>query len=205
MGSGFFTFVQCPESCRGAVPSDTSQVNTDAIQVQTGKNTFSDVAPVESKDYRDAMSHYAGAVQVVTTDGAAGRRGVTLTASCSVSDNPPTVLICLQKTHEENRLFTENGVFAINTLSGSQEQLAEAFSGRIGLTQDERFELAQWDRLTTGAPALVGALAVFDCRVTSVQDHSTHYVLFGEVAALRASTDEEALIYLNRRYHRLEL
>lgn len=194
-----------PLKLSGRTEPRCKQVKTDAIQVQTGKNTFLDVAPIESKAYRDAMSHYAGAVQVVTTNGAAGRRGVTLTASCSVSDNPPTVLICLQKIHEENRLFMENSVFAINTLSGSQEQLAEAFSGRIGLTQDERFELAQWDILSTGAPALVGALAVFDCRVTSVQDHSTHYVLFGEVAALRASTDEEALIYLNRRYHRLEL
>ncbi|MFC0244349.1 flavin reductase [Falsochrobactrum ovis] len=194
-----------PLKLSGRTEPRCKQVKTDAIQVQTGKNTFLNVAPVQSQAYRDAMSHYAGAVQVVTTDGTAGRRGVTLTASCSVSDNPPTVLICLQKIHEENRLFLENGVFAINTLSGSQEQLAEAFSGRIGLTQDERFELAEWDILSTGAPALVGALAVFDCRVTSVQDHSTHYVLFGEVAALRASTDDEALIYLNRRYHRLEL
>ncbi len=47
------------------------------------------------------MSHYAGAVQIVTTAGSAGRRGLTLTAACSVSDNPPTILICLQKIHEE--------------------------------------------------------------------------------------------------------
>ncbi|PWL18220.1 4-hydroxyphenylacetate 3-monooxygenase [Falsochrobactrum shanghaiense] len=151
------------------------------------------------------MSHYAGAVQVVTTGGSAGRRGLTLTASCSVSDNPPTVLICLQKVHEENRIFMKNGVFAVNTLAAPHEQLADAFSGRIGLTQDERFELAQWDILATGAPTLKGALAVFDCRVTSVQDHSTHHVLFGEVVALRSGDAEEALIYLNRRYHRLEL
>ena len=175
------------------------------IQVHTLKNTLSDKVPVEAATYREAMSHYAGAVQVVTTDGAAGRRGLTLTASCSVSDNPATVLICLQKIHVDNQLFLENGVFALNTLSGAHEQLADAFSGRIGLTQDERFELAQWDIMETGAPTLVKALAVFDCRITSVQDHSTHYVLFGEVVALRATSDEEALIYLNRRYHKLEL
>ncbi|WP_422718079.1 flavin reductase [Falsochrobactrum tianjinense] len=173
--------------------------------MQMVKNIISDAVPIEPKAYRDAMSHYAGAVQVVTTAGAAGRRGLTLTASCSVSDNPPTILVCLQKVHEENRIFIKNRVFAVNTLAGSHEQLADAFSGRIGLTQDERFELSEWDVLATGAPTLKGALAAFDCHVTSVQEHSTHYVLFGEVAALRSSEDEEALIYLNRRYHKLEL
>ncbi len=50
-----------------------------------------------------------------------------------------------------------------------------------------------------------GALASFDCRVVSVQDHSTHHVLFGEVVGLRSRAEEEALVYLNRRYHTLEL
>ncbi len=175
------------------------------MDVQTIKNIISSAASVESKSYRDAMSHYAGAVQIVTTAGNAGRRGLTLTAACSVSDNPPTILICLQKIHEENRLFIENGVFAVNTLAGSHQQLADAFSGRIGLTQDERFELARWEVQVTGAPILQGALASFDCRVISVQDHSTHHVLFGEVVGLRSKAEEEALVYLNRRYHTLEL
>ncbi|AKO28333.1 hypothetical protein C086_01219 [Brucella abortus F6/05-3] len=175
------------------------------VDVQTVNNIISSVSTVESKAYRDAMSHYAGAVQIVTTAGAAGRRGLTLTAACSVSDNPPTILICLQKIHEENRIFIENGVFAINTLAGPHQQLADAFSGRIGLTQDERFELAAWEILATGAPVLKGALAAFDCRVVNVQDHSTHHVLFGEVVGLSSHAEEEALIYLNRRYHKLEL
>ncbi len=159
----------------------------------------------ESVAYRDAMSHYAGAVQVVTTAGAAGRRGLTLTAACSVSDDPPTVLVCLQKIHPENHLFMKNGVFAVNTLAGGHRALADAFSGRTRLTQDERFALAEWEVLATGAPVLKGALAVFDCRIVSVQDHSTHHVLFGEVTGLRRNTDATALIYLNRRYHTLEL
>ncbi|WP_343314618.1 flavin reductase family protein [Brucella sp. BE17] len=173
--------------------------------MQTINNIISSAVSVESAAYRDAMSHYAGAVQIVTTDGNAGRRGLTLTASCSVSDNPASVLICLQKSHEANRLFLENGVFAVNTLSGTHQQLADAFSGRIGLTQDERFELAKWERLATGAPVLVDALAAFDCRVTSVEDHQTHFVIFGEVMALQANKSASALIYLNRRYHVLEI
>ncbi|TIW51814.1 MAG: flavin reductase, partial [Mesorhizobium sp.] len=47
--------------------------------------------------YRDAMAHFAGQVHVVTTDGPAGRRGATVIAACSVSDTPPTVLVCLNR------------------------------------------------------------------------------------------------------------
>ncbi len=100
--------------------------------MQTVNNIISSVSTVESKAYRDAMSHYAGAVQIVTTAGAAGRRGLTLTAACSVSDNPPTILICLQKIHEENRIFIENGVFAINRLPGRISSLPMHFQAVSG-------------------------------------------------------------------------
>ena len=63
------------------------------------------------------MSRFAGAVHVITTDGAAGRRGVTVIAACSVSDNPPTVLACLNRENASNERFLENCVFAFNTLA----------------------------------------------------------------------------------------
>lgn len=173
--------------------------------MQDVKVTGLETTVVEPQAYRNAMSHFAGAVQLVTTNGEAGRRGLTLTACCSVSDNPATVLVCLQKVHEHNRLFIENGVFAINTLSAAHQNLSDAFSGRFQMSQDERFALAEWQTLATGAPILRNALAAFDCRITSVQDHSTHYVIFGEVVQIAQNMDDEALIYLNRRYHSLPL
>jgi cob(II)yrinic acid a,c-diamide reductase len=169
------------------------------------KDETLNISPIDPQSYRDAMSHFAGAVHVVTTDGPAGRRAVTISATCSVSDNPATVLVCLLREHEQNRFFIENGVFAVNTLAAKHRPLSEAFSGRMALSQDERFALGEWDRLATGAPVLKDALAVFDCRVVSRQDHATHYVLFGEVLALRTGHADEALIYLNRRYHTVDL
>lgn len=160
---------------------------------------------VSAQDYRDAMSHFAGAVQIVTTDGAAGKRGVTITACCSVSDNPATVLICLQKIHTDNQKFIDNGVFAINTISAKDQSLSDIFAGRYPMAQDERFEQASWKKLVTGAPVLSNALAAFDCRIVSVQDHHTHLVIFGEVVALHQGSEDEALLYLNRRYHHLPL
>ena len=151
------------------------------------------------------MAHVAGAVHVVTTDGPAGRRGVTVSAACSVSDDPATLLVCLQRHHEQNDIFVKNGVFALNTLAAAHEPLAEAFSGRQMLSQEDRFAMAEWETLQTGSPVLADALDVFDCRIIGSQDIATHRVLFGRVASLRTGPNRSALIYLNRAYHHLEM
>src|SRR5262245_60201629 len=153
--------------------------------------------------YRDAMARFAGAVHVITTDGPAGRRGTTVIATCSVSDSPPTVLVCLNRENRSNDLFLDNGRFALNTLPADFRSLAEAFSGLTGLTQDERFALGEWDLLSTGSPALKGALAVFDCEIIDHKDHATHRVLFGKVTGLRIGDRLEPLLYFNRAYHAL--
>jgi cob(II)yrinic acid a,c-diamide reductase len=153
--------------------------------------------------YRDAMAQFAGAVHVATTDGPAGRRGTTIIATCSVSDSPPTVLVCLNRENRSNDLFVENGRFALNTLPTEMQTLAEAFSGLTGLTQDERFALGEWEVLSTGAPVLTGALAVFDCEIIDTKDHATHRVLFGKVTALRVGDRLRPLVYFDRAYRAL--
>lgn len=149
------------------------------------------------------MARFAGAVHVVATSGDAGRRGVTVIAACSVSDNPPTILVCLNRENAANDAFSDNGVFTLNTLSDGHESVANAFSGLTGLPQDDRFALGQWDTLVTGAPALVGAAAVFDCELVDAKDLATHRVLFGRVRAVRIGDSLEPLIYYNRAYRRL--
>ncbi len=155
---------------------------------------------VEPRQYREAMAHFAGAVHVVTTDGAAGRRGTTVIAACSASDNPPTVLVCLNRGKPENDLFAENGVFALNTLPAGMEELANGFSGLTGLTQAGRFALGRWDTIATGAPTLVDAAVVFDCEVETTFDHATHRILFGRVRGVRIGESLDPLLYYNRQY-----
>lgn len=163
-----------------------------------------DKRQVDSQLYRDAMSRFAGAVHVVTTNGRAGRRGVTVIASCSVSDDPPTVLVCLSRVKPDNDVFPENGVFALNTLGADHGAIADAFSGLTGLSQEDRFALATWETVSTGAPVLVGALASLDCRIVETKDVATHRILFGEVTGIRIGDRLRPLIYQDRRYHILE-
>lgn len=173
------------------IPGETPNRGAGVLKRQT----------IDSKDYRDAMARYAGHVQIATTMHEGVRRGVTVTAACSVSDNPGTLLVCLNHSNPHNEIFTQSGAFALNTLMAGHEHLAVAFSGLDHLTVDERFAEAEWDAITTGAPTLVGAAAVFDCRLTDAKVVATHTVLFGEVTGLRIGPAGPALLYLDRGYH----
>ncbi|MEO5324207.1 flavin reductase [Mesorhizobium sp. CC13] len=151
--------------------------------------------------YRDAMSHFAGAVHLVTTDGAAGRRGATVIAACSVTDNPPTVLVCVNRENPKNDAFVKNGNFALNTLAARHEPLAVAFSGVTGLSPEDRFAMAEWEVLASGAPVLVDAVAVFDCELVDAKEMATHRIMFGRVTGLRIGDNLRPLIYHGRSYH----
>jgi cob(II)yrinic acid a,c-diamide reductase len=162
-----------------------------------------DTTNVAAADYRDAMSRYAGHVQIVTTRFGQTLRGITATAACSVSDAPPTVLVCINRINERNEPFFRSGRFALNTLSADQQAVADAFSGLTGIEDSDRFSTATWEELATGAPCLVGAAAVFDCHVLELKPMSTHMVVFGQVVGLSRGASRSALLYHDRRYSRI--
>lgn len=155
---------------------------------------------VSGADYRDAMSRVAGAVHVITTDGAAGPGGATMTAVTSVSDTPPTVLICLNRTGRLATILRRNGVFCVNTLFAGEEALAGVFAGVGGIDHPDRFAHGTWTRAATGAPVLTDARAAFDCRVTASEDVGSHTVIFGTVQAVRVGAARPALLYVDRTY-----
>jgi len=155
-------------------------------------------APVTKDRYRDAMAAVAAAVNVVTTDGPGGRAGFTATAVCSVTDAPPTLLVCVKRDSSVGEAFRANGALCVNTLAPEHKPLSNLFGGRTSV--EERFAAATWRRGPSGAPVLEGALAHFDCRIDRVVDVGTHAVLFCEVLDLGVGEPCEGLIYVGRRY-----
>jgi cob(II)yrinic acid a,c-diamide reductase len=168
--------------------------------ILNGKLHLLQRADIDGQGYRQAMSRFAGHVHVVTTDGAAGRRGVTVIAACSVSDAPPTILVCLNHENEGNERFVSNGVFALNTLGQAHKPLADAFSGLGKLPQEERFAHGNWLTLATGAPVLQDAVAAFDCTIVETHRVATHTIMIGRVVGLRIGAAQSALLYHNRGY-----
>jgi flavin reductase len=154
------------------------------------------MSKVSSQDYRDAMACLGAAVNIVTTNGSAGRAGFTASAVCSVTDNPPTLLVCMSRGSSAYASVTGNGVLCVNVLSARHERL---FGGRIPF--DERFAAAAWSTLETGVPVLADCAVAFDCRIIDVAAVATHDVLFCRVVALQRSDSVDNLIYFGRDYH----
>jgi flavin reductase (DIM6/NTAB) family NADH-FMN oxidoreductase RutF len=148
------------------------------------------------------MSHAACTVNVVTTDGAAGRHGVTVSAMVSVSaDTPqPTLLVCIHHRSAVAAAVLENGVFCVNVLRDDQAHISDNFAGRSGARGDARFACTEWTTQVTGAPRVVDSLVAFDCRVTASERVGSHFVVFGSVQDIHVAGAGAPLIYANRAY-----
>ena len=123
--------------------------------------------------FRDAMASLGAAVNIVTTDGTEGRCGITATAVCSVTDTPPTLMVCVNRNSAMNAVFQKNGRLCVNVLSHDQEELACHFAGMKGSTMEERFSWNVWDNGILQQPLLKNALANLEGEITQVQDIGT--------------------------------
>ena len=131
---------------------------------------------IEATDFRNAMSSLTTAVNVITTQGQAGMHGFTASAVCSVTDTPPTLLVCMNQSSRSHAHFIENKVLSVNVLSTQHEQISNAFASSK-FTSEERFNLGAWSTLNTGSPILDDALVSFDCEIEQIQEVGTHRFL----------------------------
>jgi flavin reductase (DIM6/NTAB) family NADH-FMN oxidoreductase RutF len=163
---------------------------------------MNDVDPVLRQRFLLGMSHAATTVNVVTTDGAAGRHGVTVSAMVSVSaDTPqPTLLVCIHQKSAVAEALLRNGVFCVNVLRDDQAHISENFAGRSGVRGEAKFECAEWTTQVTGAPRVVDSLVAFDCKVTASDRVGSHFVVFGSVQDIFVAGGGAPLIYANRAY-----
>jgi len=148
----------------------------------------------------DAMSTNATAVTVVTTDGPAGRKGVTVSAFASVSADPPTVLVCTRRGSPARDAILQNQVFAVNVLHENQAEVSDTFSGRGGLRFD--FSAHPWRDGSAGLPVSPDAVAVFECAVAAAYESGSHTVILGQVREVHQGGGQP-LLYCQRRYARL--
>lgn len=158
---------------------------------------------VSRPDFREAMARLGAAVNVVTSDGPAGRSGMTASAVCSVSDDPATLLICINRNSNQNANFKANGVFCVNVLAAEQRMVSNVFSGATGASGADRFSIGEWGTLITGAPVLAGATVALDCEIEEVMEKGTHTVFFAAIKAIHLGEPGPALIWWQRDYHQL--
>ena len=156
---------------------------------------------IEAADFRNAMSLLSSAVNVVTTAGPSGMHGFTASAVCSVTDTPPTLLVCMNQTSRSHAHFIENKILSVNVLGAQHEQISNIFASKMN--SEERFQHGAWTELETGAPVLKDALTSFDCEIEQIQQVGTHSIFMCRVLAIQHSQQEHGLVYFNRAYHQV--
>ncbi|ARQ00560.1 flavin reductase family protein [Pseudorhodoplanes sinuspersici] len=160
------------------------------------------VKPDLADRFRETMRRTASGVAVLTTDGAAGRAGITVSTLCSLSMEPPSVVACVHRDNRALDTILANGVFAANVLADDQEIVAKTFAGMIPEMRHDRFASGRWQQLATTAPVLQNALAAFDCKTASTFDFGTHRILIGEVVEVD-NRDGAPLLFADRNFRRL--
>lgn len=155
---------------------------------------------VTSQMFIRGMRQLAAGVTLVTSAHQDRRAGLTATAVCSLSADPPQLLACIHRQAETYRIVHASGAFAVNVLASHQRPLAEAFGGHGAVRGDQRFDMADWAALTTGAPVLSPCVACFDCSLVEAVPAATHSIFIGRVEAIELGGELKPLIYADGDY-----
>jgi len=155
---------------------------------------------VSPDEFRSVLGRFPSGVTVVTTKAADGsNQGMTVSAFCSVSLEPPLVLICIEKTASVYDALTSAPGFVVNILSAKQEQIARRFS----IVDIDRFEGVGFSRTRNDIAVLDDVLGIIECNRVALHDAGDHTVIVGEVEATRAENGSP-LIYYRGGYAQLE-
>lgn len=144
--------------------------------------------------FRSLMRHQAGAVTIIAVGKPGNRTGLTATAMCSLTDSPPTVLICVNKNASAHAPIKAMGCFSVNVLAQPQQELAKRFSTKK-LEGEARFDAPDWETLATGAPVLKNTIASLDCELVDEHEVETHSIFIGRVKEGRFEEEAQPLLY----------
>jgi flavin reductase (DIM6/NTAB) family NADH-FMN oxidoreductase RutF len=153
--------------------------------------------PITQDDFRNALSRFASGVTVVTTRDARGNfYGITVSAFCSVSLDPPLILICIERSTVSHSAFEESGMFVVNVLNAAQSELSERFASPI----PDKFEGVDYSLGDLGLPIINNCLVNLECRVRNIGDGGDHTVFIAEVENVML-WEGDPLLYFRSDYH----
>jgi flavin reductase (DIM6/NTAB) family NADH-FMN oxidoreductase RutF len=153
-----------------------------------------------SGDFRGAMRQLTGGVSVITAGRGKDISGMTVTSVSSLSLDPPTLIVSVNRSASSWPLLQRYGAFGVNILAADQIDIAERFAGKDGLKGATRFAGAEWTTRASGVPLLVGALAAIDCEIEEIIERHSHAILIGRVRDLQVSSRTAALAYWQGQY-----
>jgi flavin reductase (DIM6/NTAB) family NADH-FMN oxidoreductase RutF len=152
--------------------------------------------------YRAGMRLLPAGVCLITTHHDGVHSGMIATAVTSVSAEPPTLLVCVNRNASMFAMIQEGGRFCVNVLSKEAVSLVDIFSNSS--RRAERFQTGDWSFSAQGAPICAEALVSFECRLAKIVDWHSHGIFLGEVTGVtHPRADAAPLLYMDRRFHHL--
>lgn len=160
--------------------------------------------PISSDVFKQGMGFLAGGVCIVAANSNGDWHGLTMTAVCSLTRDPPSLIACVNQHAGAHDVVSSTKRLSVNILSHEHTDLAELFSSP-NVKGPKRFEGERWVTMASGVPALVDALAVLDCEVTREMTVGQHSVFFCEVKNARLQPDGRPLVHFNREFCAVQL
>jgi flavin reductase (DIM6/NTAB) family NADH-FMN oxidoreductase RutF len=157
--------------------------------------------PVNAVQFKLGMRSLAHAVHIIAAAHGGHRFGMTATAVCSATAEPPTVLVCLNRNSATHGGVMRSKAFCVNVLRAEDSELSNLFSG--SQSGEGRFKSREWSKLATGSPVLLDALVSFDCRVVGKLAHGSHTIFLGQVEQVLFGKKGKPLLYAEGQYARL--
>ncbi len=157
---------------------------------------------IDGDRFRRAMSRFATGITVVTSREGEAVHGTTVNAFCSVSLEPPLVLVCLDKATVSHHFIGTGKVFGVNILKSNQEDVAWALSRKGTPDLEAAHQLVGIPFITksTGAPIIVGVQAYLDCRVVQTVEAGDHTIYIGLVEDAGWDEAGAPLVYFRSSY-----
>lgn len=157
---------------------------------------------VSSETFRQTMRLLAGGVCIAATEQDGQRLGLTVTAVCSVTLEPPTIILCVNRTAGAHDPIRARRRIAISVLASDQLELAERFSSSE-VKGCARFQGSKWTDMATGTPAAVDALAALDCEIVQDMPIGQHSVFVCDFKAARLGAGKPPLVHFDRALREL--
>lgn len=173
------------------------------IQSNTKMNELhlpaSDDTPFGPEAFRNVMRYLAGAVCIISTSGFSGKHGLTASAVCSVSAEPPTLLVVVNRTSRTYPHIRKNGTFSVNILSEQQSDFAKLLSSK----SDNQFVQVPHTQADDGSILIDDTLAHFHCRVIAEHEAGTHTIFVGGILTGKVGSGAP-LLYYNANFSALK-
>jgi flavin reductase (DIM6/NTAB) family NADH-FMN oxidoreductase RutF len=155
--------------------------------------------PITKEEFRNALSRFASGVTVVTTkDNDGNFQGLTVSAFCSVSLEPPLILVCIDKETVSYQAFEESGSFVVNILSEKQQHISNQFASPIA----NKFAGIEFSTNGNEIPILKDALVNLECSLKKAYDGGDHTIFVGEIERSHIS-EGNPLVYCHGQYREI--